>query len=157
MRLALIAGCLTAAFAVAACGSSNKSSSNSSTSSGAAASSSTPTGPSGGLPLVLTNYRFQPNAIAGQGGHTITLHLKNTGTVEHNFSVTSLHIDKDIEAGKSATVKVKLPKSGTLQFFCSYHKASHNMVGSFRLGGASATVPPSTNTTSTSSGGGSGY
>lgn len=155
-----MAGCLTAAFAVAACGSSNKSSTNSSaTSTGAAASSKSASGPPGGLPITLANYKFVPNVIAGQGGHTVTLHLKNTGTVEHNFSVSSLHIDKDIEAGKSATVKVTLPKSGTLQFFCSYHKASHNMVGSFRLGGASAAAPPSSapSNTSTSSGGGSGY
>jgi uncharacterized cupredoxin-like copper-binding protein len=158
LRLALIAGCLAAAFAVAACGSSNKSSTNSSTTStGAAASSSAPVAPKGGLPLVLTDFRFQPNAIAGQGGHTVTLQLKNNGTVEHNFSIASQHIDKDLEPGKTATVKVTLPKSGSVQFFCSYHKTSHHMIGSFKLGGASATAPPSMNTTSTSSGGGSGY
>lgn len=160
MRLALIASCLTAAFAVAACGSSNKSSSNSSTTStGASASSTTPTGPPGGLPLVLTNFRFQPNAISGPGGHKLTLHLKNNGSVEHNFSITSLHIDKDLEPGKSSTVTISLPKSGTVQFFCSYHKASHHMVGAFKVGAASASTPapPPANTTSTSSGGGSGY
>jgi uncharacterized membrane protein len=43
----------------------------------------------------------------------VTLELKNEGKVEHNFSIASQHIDKDIEAGESDTVKVKMPSSGT--------------------------------------------
>jgi plastocyanin len=156
VRLALIGGCITAALALAACGSSSKSSTSSTNGSGTGSSAaSTTSAPSGGLPIVLMNYKFQPAVIHGTGGHTVTLNLKNNGTVEHNFSVASQHIDQDLEPGKSATVKLTLPKSGTVQFFCSYHK-SKGMVGSFTLGGASPSAPPPTNT-STSGSGGNGY
>ena len=153
MRLAIILGCLAAAIAITACGSSKKSSSTAATTSVPAAT--TGTGPPGGLPLTLTNFKFVPNRISGQGGHQLKLQLKNTGTVEHNFSVTAQHIDKDLQPGKSATVTITVPGSGSVQFFCSYHKASYNMVGSITVGGASA--PKSAPTNTSTGGGGSGY
>ena len=144
-----MAGCLMAAFAVAACGSSSdKSSSNSSASTAAA-----PAGAKSQT-LELSDYRFDPKTIKGKPGQKVTLELKNEGKTEHNFSVDSQHIDKDVEKGEDGKVTVTLPKSGTLRFYCSYHKASHGMVGQLSAGGAGATAPP---TTSTSSGGGSGY
>jgi plastocyanin len=160
LRLAIIGACVMAAFAIGACGSSSKSSTSSSAP--AASSSTTAAAPTAAKSqeLELYNYRFDPKTIKGKPGQKVTLELKNEGSVEHNFSVASLHIDKDLEAGKKSTVSLTLPKSGTLQFYCSYHKASHNMVGQFSLGGASASATPpstSTSTTSTSSGGGSGY
>ena len=155
MRLAIIAGCVAAALAIAACGKSNSSKTSSSAATTGTSATTTPTGPPGGLPITLTNFRFQPAVIRGAGGHKLTVHLKNTGTVEHNFSVKSLHIDRDLEPGKEATVTLSLPKSGTVQFFCSYHKASYNMVGSINLGGTNApAAPPPTNT---STGGAGGY
>jgi plastocyanin len=160
LRLATTTACvLAAAVLLAACGSSNKSSSTS----GAAPATSTSTTSSSSAPaktqeLELYDYRFDPKTIKGKPGQKVTLELKNEGSVEHNFSVASQHVDQDLEKGKKGKVTVTLPKSGTLQFFCSYHKVSHNMVGSLNVGGASSSssaAPPSTNT-STSSGNSSG-
>jgi plastocyanin len=57
--------------------------------------------------------------------------LKNTSKVEHNFSIDSLHVDKDVDAGKTETVTVTLPSSTSrVAFYCKYHK-SLGMQGAF--------------------------
>ena len=83
------------------------------------------------LALEQDSYYFEPTFIKPESGITLTVTLKNTSKVEHNFSITSLKIDKDVEAGKTETVTVKLP-TGTapVEFFCKYHK-SLGMQGAF--------------------------
>jgi plastocyanin len=154
VRLAIILGCLAAALAITACGSS-KSKSSSTAGATSAPTATTGTGPKGGLPLQLTDFKFQPSRIKGQGGHQLTLELKNTGSTEHNFSVDAQHISKDVEKGEDAKVTITVPPSGTVQFYCKYHKKSYNMVGSIAVGGASA--PKATPTNTNTGGGGSGY
>jgi plastocyanin len=105
----------------------------------------------------LDDFYFKPTTIQGKPGQSVTLELKNEGKEEHNFSISSQHIDKDIEAGESDIVKVKVPKSGTVQFFCSYHKAQ-GMVGTLATGsGGSSSSSGSDDTTTTNSSGGGGY
>ena len=65
-------------------------------------------------------YYFEPTCARAHG--TVTVTIKNVGDTEHNFSITSMNIDKDIEKGKTVTVSVPLPSSGSLPFFCKYHK-----------------------------------
>ena len=106
----------------------------------------------------MYDYRFDPKTVKGKPGQKVTLELKNEGKTEHNFTVDSQHIDKDVEKGENAKVTVTLPKSGTLQFYCSYHKTK-GMTGALSAAGASASKPAPSNThTSTgSSSGGYGY
>jgi plastocyanin len=152
-----MAVCMTAALALAACG---KSDDNSSSNSGGAATSSTPapatSAPAKEQQLGMKDFSFDPATVKGQPGQKVTLELKNEGKTEHNFTVESQHVNKDVEEGEDAKVTVTLPKSGTLQFFCEYHKAK-GMVGTLSAGGASSTAPPSTNTGTTDDSGGSGY
>ncbi len=77
-------------------------------------------------------FYFDPSCVKSSGG-TLNVTIKNVGNVEHNFSIKSLNINKDIEKGESVTVSVKLPTSGVLQFFCEYHHAS-GMQGAFIVG-----------------------
>jgi plastocyanin len=77
-------------------------------------------------------FYFDPSCVKSSGG-TLSVTIKNTGDVEHNFTIRSLNIDKDIEKGQSVTVSVKLPTSGVLQFYCEYHHAS-GMQGAFIVG-----------------------
>lgn len=129
---------IVAALALAACGSSNKSSSsNSSTGSTTSASSSKGYGApaastkttsgstvsNGGL-IAMKDYMFQPKTITGKPGQTVKLKLKNEGSTQHNFKIDSQlkQADADVKPGASATVSVTIPKSGTLQFYCEYHK-----------------------------------
>ena len=125
-----------AALGLAACGSSddNSSASSSSGSSSAAgggygsggskttsSNAATSTG-SGEVKLGMVDDKFQPTTITGKAGSTVKVELKNNGRNEHNFTIESQKVDKDVEAGEDATVTVKIPASGTVQFFCEYHK-----------------------------------
>jgi plastocyanin len=71
---------------------------------------------------------FKPKTITGTAGSTVKVELKNEGKNEHNFKIVGQKADADVESGKTATVSVVIPKSGTVQFFCEYHKGL-GMVG----------------------------
>jgi plastocyanin len=82
----------------------------------------------------LDDYYFKPTVLKGKPGSSVTLELKNEGSVEHNFTIDSQGIDKDLEAGKDAKVSVTIPKSGVVSFYCKYHK-SMGMAGALSGGG----------------------
>jgi plastocyanin len=67
---------------------------------------------------------FKPKTITGKAGSTIKVKLKNEGKLQHNFKIDSQlkQANADVKPGKAATVRVTIPKSGTLQFYCEYHK-----------------------------------
>jgi plastocyanin len=74
------------------------------------------------------NY-FKPKTITGKPGSTVKIELKNEGSREHNFKIDGQKkADADVEPGKKASVSVLIPKSGTVQFYCEYHKGL-GMVG----------------------------
>jgi len=83
--------------------------------------------------LEMYDYRFDPKTIKGKPGQKVTLELKNEGKTEHNLTIDSQHIDKDVEKGEDAKVAVTLPKSGAIHFYCSYHKTK-GMAGSLSVG-----------------------
>ena len=74
------------------------------------------------LDLELDDFYFEPTVLTGSAGESLTLHLENEGSTEHNFSVTDQGIDQDVEEGEDAEVTVTFPDSGTLVFFCKYHQ-----------------------------------
>jgi plastocyanin len=77
------------------------------------------------------NY-FKPKTITGKAGSTVKIELKNEGSNEHNFKIDSQkQADADVAPGKNATVSVKIPTSGTVQFYCEYHKGL-GMVGTVK-------------------------
>ena len=79
------------------------------------------------------NY-FKPATLAAQAGKKVTLQFKNEGTAEHNFSIQELGVDKDLAAGKSATVTFTPQSAGTVAFTCKYHGAV-GMKGSMTISG----------------------
>jgi len=89
---------------------------------------------SGKTEIELDDYYFEPTVLKGKAGSKVMLELKNEGKVEHNFSIDSQMIDKDIEAGETATVSVTMPQSGQLSFYCKYHK-SMGMAGALAASG----------------------
>jgi plastocyanin len=106
----------------------------------------------GSTEVELDDNYFKPNVLTGKPGEKLTLELKNEGKVEHNFTVDGQSIDQDVAAGKDASVSVTLPQSGTLAFYCKYHKSS-GMTGELRSGGSgSAGGGGSTGKTDTSGG-----
>lgn len=82
--------------------------------------------------MVMRDDVFVPSVLSGTPGQTVTLKLDNTGTQEHNFSISAQKVDTDVEPGEKATVKVTFPSSGTLQFVCEYHE-SLGMTGSLEV------------------------
>jgi plastocyanin len=122
-----------AALGLAACGSSSNDNSSSSSSSSSssnasaggaygstkkAASAASSTSEVG----MYDNY-FKSKTITGKAGSTVKITLKNEGNAEHNFKIDSQkQADADLAPGKSATVSVKIPTSGSIQFYCEYHK-----------------------------------
>jgi plastocyanin len=142
------------AIPLAACGSSSNSSSStgstaaaasSSSGSGSGSSKSTETtkttkttvansasAKSGEIKVNMVDDAFQPKAIVGKAGSTVKVELKNTGSNEHNFKIDSQKkADADVEPGEDATVTVKIPTSGSVQFYCEYHKGL-GMVGTVK-------------------------
>jgi plastocyanin len=75
---------------------------------------------------------FEPTVLEGTPGQRITLELENEGDNEHNLTIEELMIDQDVEAGDGAEVEVTFPDSGTLTFFCKYHRGQ-GMAGAFRV------------------------
>jgi plastocyanin len=68
-------------------------------------------------------FYFDPTILTGSASQSITLEIKNEGTVPHNFSIESLGVDVTINPGSSQEVDVKFPPSGTVEFFCSFHRS----------------------------------
>ncbi|HEV8603380.1 MAG TPA: cupredoxin domain-containing protein [Gaiellaceae bacterium] len=68
------------------------------------------------------NY-FDPTVLKGDPGQKVKLELENEGKTEHNLTIAELSLDQDVAPGEKAEVAVTFPQSGTLSFFCKYHKS----------------------------------
>ncbi len=51
----------------------------------------------------------------------LTVTIQNQGRDLHNFTVSALHIDRDIQEGKSSTLHLRLTRSQPVVFLCTYH------------------------------------
>lgn len=75
------------------------------------------------------NFYFEPTVLKGTPGQKVTLELDNEAkSTLHNFTLEDEKIDMDVPSGQKVDVTVTFPQSGSLEFFCKYHKAS-GMVG----------------------------
>jgi plastocyanin len=78
--------------------------------------------------IELDDNYFEPKTITGKPGSKMTVELKNEGQAEHTFTIDSQKIDKELEGGEDAEVSFTIPKAGSVEFYCKYHKAA-GMVG----------------------------
>ncbi len=92
------------------------------------------------IELEADNYYFEPTFVRGDPGKTVQLELKNDAGTQHNFSVTSQHIDQDIPAKGSVTISVTIPPSGVMPFFCKFH-TGQGMNGELLSGDAKPQAP----------------
>ena len=74
------------------------------------------------------DFYFNPTIITGTPGQKVTIKLANEGSPTHNFTLEDQNIDQDVSPGSDATVTVTFPQSGTLEFYCKFHR-SQGMVG----------------------------
>jgi plastocyanin len=121
------------------------------------------------------DFFFRSTFVKAKPGANVTVRLRNKGDAPHTFTIPTLGIDRELTAGKSATVDVTLPTDGALAFYCRFHGApptgGQGMQGAFFSkkgeplssggGAAPATSAPTATTgaapTTTSGGGGYGY
>jgi plastocyanin len=75
-----------------------------------------------------STYFFSPTVLTGKGGQKLTVTVKDTGDREHTFTLADGSVDKTLQPGQTATVSVTFPGSGSLEFYCRFHK-SLGMVG----------------------------
>lgn len=86
--------------------------------------------------MELDDYYFEPTLMRGKPGAKVELELENKSSTEHNLTIASQGIDKDIEAGEDATVTVTIPQSGVVAYYCKYHR-SMGMAGALTTDNAS--------------------
>lgn len=80
-----------------------------------------------------THY-FSPTVLTGKAGQRITVKLTNeSSSVPHNFSVDGTNVNIDLDPGTTESVSVTFPTSGSLTFFCGYHRSS-GMLGELKVG-----------------------
>jgi len=106
--------------------------------------------------LEAHNYSFHPSVLKGTPGQQLTLHVVNTTGTEHNVTLDAQHVNKDIDGNDSADLKVTMPASGVLAFWCGYHK-SLGMVGGLLTSGSAGGGPVGGSPSPDDSGGGGGY
>lgn len=80
----------------------------------------------------LYNYYFEPTFVKVAPGQKLTVSLHNEGTVAHTFTVPSLNIDQELQPDAKMTVTVTVPASGTVPFYCRFHK-DNGMQGAFYM------------------------
>jgi plastocyanin len=68
------------------------------------------------------DFYFGPTFIQAEPGATITIEIENEGDATHTFTVDDQNIDEEIDAGDSTEVEVTAPDSGTLEFYCRFHR-----------------------------------
>jgi plastocyanin len=100
----------------------------------AACSGGSSSGSANTLDITMSEYAFSPATYNVTAGSTVTVNLKNTGAVQHDFvvmttPVTGTYTDANkanilfdsgpIDAGSSKTVTFTAPAAGTYQIICT--------------------------------------
>jgi plastocyanin len=106
--------------------------------------------------LELDDLFFAPTFIKAEPGTEVEISLKNEGQALHTFTIDETKTNVELAAGKTSSVKVTLPASGALAFYCSLHRGS-GMQGAFSVSAVAAAPSGATTTTVASSSGGYGY
>jgi plastocyanin len=84
----------------------------------------------GAVTIEQDDFYFNPAYTKAPAGSAVTVTLKNEGTVKHTFTIDALSVDQEVDAGKSVDVKVTLPASGAVEYYCRFH-VGQGMHGAF--------------------------
>jgi plastocyanin len=117
-------------------------------------------GSSPSVAVTIVDSAFEPATIEADGGAEVTVALENTGALDHTFTIDDQEVDEELDAGATSEVVVDLPESGTLSFYCRFHRVA-GMEGSFTVADSSgeggAGEPSDAGTTTSAPSGGYGY
>jgi plastocyanin len=102
---------------------------------GACGSSSTASSGGESVSLEAQDFHFSQTTLTFPANTTISLTVKNAGSVHHNFSIKELGVNQDIETpGDSKTVTFTTKGDATYTFYCEYHRDSKGMKGTATIG-----------------------
>jgi uncharacterized cupredoxin-like copper-binding protein len=90
-----------------------------------ASGSETPAGPS--IEVSGKEFSFSPNTLTLKAGQAQKIVLKNTGSIEHDITVSEADFKLTVQAGQSGDKSLTIDKPGTYQFICSV--AGHESAG----------------------------
>lgn len=80
------------------------------------------------IQVAVTDYAFKPERIPVKKGNKVTLHLTNTGAVEHELELDGYGVEVEhIKPGASADLVFVAEKAGTFAFGC--HLPGHFEAG----------------------------
>lgn len=86
---------------------------------------------------INSQHRFDPDKFKLSLGQDNTISVLNKDKVVHNFTVSFLGVDQDIQPGQRVSVKIpavnQKPDVGYLTFYCKYHQ-SEGMTGRLEFG-----------------------
>ena len=104
----------------------------------------------------LADFFFAPTFIKATPGSAVEISLSNAGGVRHTFTIDETKTNVELGAGEKSSVKVTLPATGALAFYCSFHRGS-GMQGAFSVSAVAADPAVTTTRAISSSGGEGGY
>jgi plastocyanin len=82
------------------------------------------------LELELDDTYFGPTYITAKAGTKVTIELENEGKIAHTFTIDGTSVDEMLDVGKKATIDLELPASGSVNFYCRFHRDG-GMQGAF--------------------------
>ncbi len=103
------------------------------------------------------DFYFEPTFIRAKPGSTVRVKLENEGNASHTFTIDAEDVDKVVSAGKDATVKVTVPDSGFVAFYCRFHDGQGMQGAVFTKAGESSSSNGTSETRSPSTSGGGPY
>jgi len=71
------------------------------------------------LTVTMTEFKFQPASLSATAGRPITLHLKNAGTVDHQFRIDQAGVDVTVKPSQTATQEIPALAAGSYDVVCS--------------------------------------
>ena len=84
------------------------------------------------LTLDLGDFYFAPTYVVADPGTKLAITLENTGKAPHTFTVLDPKVDVTVEAGGEGAASLTLPASGTVAFYCRFHR-TQGMQGGFAV------------------------
>ena len=87
----------------------------------------------GGTSVTMSEYKYDPPSLTVRAGQAVTINLRNTGTLVHDYVVQGMpggEVKGEVQPGRSGTVSFTPSQAGTYRVICAQagHEAS-GMVG----------------------------
>ena len=79
------------------------------------------------LNVTMSEFKFQPSSFVMAAGQSITLRVKNAGTVDHDFAIEKLGVSLTMKPGATGAQQIGPFAPGTYDVICSI--AGHKEAG----------------------------